>query len=515
MADFEAFFDDTYGSLGGLVCGRPVLEKPLNHRLVKLPLSSLTRHGLVSGTTGTGKSRAVQRLMEQLSRHGVPSLLSDAKGDVTGFVKPGVPASESLAWNEEPKAFDTQFWSASDLLASMRFSLQDVDPALVSRLLELNPTQESHVVLAYVKARKEKIDVHDLDDLAALLEKLVQEKSPGVSAQAVNVILRKIVEVRHKGLADLFGHPALDLNDLLGSGHRHHVVYLGDVKKHASIASVLPVFLLYRLFVELPQSSSLKIVVFLDEAHTLFVGANKSLVELVERMLRQIRSQGVGVFFVTQGVSDIPDRILGLLNTKIVFSTKAFTNAGLSDVRALSQGFPKSDFYVLSQEMAKMGTGQSLVSFLDDSGNQLPPVKVQWFKPQSSMAALTVDELQKAGQGPLRDKYRRSAKKQFRSARRFESPVTPRQSVSAASRFFKALWPRLGKLFSLAWTAFKWVGRNAWKLLKRFGKWLVKKPRRLVYFLLFLAAAYLVWSNASGIQASWDFVTGFIRQTGS
>ncbi|MBI4361293.1 DUF853 family protein [Candidatus Micrarchaeota archaeon] len=512
MADFEAFFDGTYGRLDGLTCGRPVFGKPFNHETVKLPLSSLTRHGLVSGTTGTGKSRVVQRLMEQLSRHGVPSLLSDAKGDVTGFVKPGKPSSEALAWSEEAKSFETHFWSASDLLASMRFSLQDVDPALVSRLLELNPTQESHVVLAHVRARKDRIDLHDLDDLAALLEKLVSEKSPGVSAQAVNVVLRKIVELEHKGLSDLFGHPALDLNDLLGSGH--HVVYLGDVRKHASIASVLPVFLLYRLFVELPQSSSLKIVVFLDEAHTLFLGSNKSLVELVERILRQIRSQGVGVFFVTQSVSDIPDRILGLLNTKIVFATKAFTKAGLADVRALSQGFPKSDFYALSQEMGGMGVGQSVVSFLDASGHQLPPLKVQWFAPQSAMAALTIEELKKAGQGRLREKYRRTAKK--RSARaRFESPATPVRGVSAVSRFWGVVSPYLWRFFSLLLRGLGWLAKKGLAMLVRFGQWLFKKPRRLVYFLLLLAAAYLVWTNWSSIQLFGETVSGFIRPTSS
>lgn len=508
MSDFEAFFDQTYGELDGLTCGRPVLGKPLNDKVVKLPLSCFTRHGLVSGTTGTGKSRAVQRLMEQLSRHGVPSLLSDAKGDVTGFVKAGTPSSPELEWSEEAKSFETHFWSASDLLASMRFSLQDVDPALVSRLLELNPTQESHVVLAHVLARKDKRELHDLDDLAEILEELVERKAPGVSAQAVNVILRKIVELEHKGLANLFGHPALDLSDLLGSGH--HVVYLGDVRKHASIASVLPVFLLYRLFVELPQSSSLKIVVFLDEAHTLFVGANKSLMELVERILRQIRSQGVGVFFVTQSVSDLPDRILGLLNTKIVFSTKAFTKSGLADVRALSQGFPKSDFYALSQELAKMGAGQSLVSFLDASGKQLPPLKVQWFPPQSAMAALSLEELKKAGEGKLREKYKRSSKRTARTSR-FESPATPSASPSLLDR----VYPYARRAFLFFLDALWWLSTHGFRVLVRFGKWLVKKPRRLVYFLVLLAAAYFVASNSQTIQLFVETVSGFIRPTGS
>ncbi|MDP2717895.1 MAG: DUF853 family protein, partial [Candidatus Micrarchaeota archaeon] len=289
MADFQSFFQETYGALSGLSCGRPVFGKPLNDFVVRLPLSSLTRHGLVSGTTGTGKSRAVQRLMEQLSLNGVPSLLSDAKGDVTGFVREGTPENQKLAFKEPPKAFATQYWSASDLLASMRFSLQDTDPALVARLLELNPTQEGHVVLAFVHAKKAKKPIHDLEDLAAVLSELVEQKAPGISRSAADVVVRRVVEAQAKGLGGLFGKPNLDLKDLLGPG-RHHVLYLGDVRRHASVAAVLPVFLLYKLFVELPQDPTLKLVVFLDEAHTVFSGANKSLLELVDRVLRQIRS---------------------------------------------------------------------------------------------------------------------------------------------------------------------------------------------------------------------------------
>lgn len=457
-----------YGKLEGLMCGTE--EK--SGTAIRLPVDSLTRHGLVCGTTGAGKSRAVQRMMEQLSETGIPAFLSDAKGDVTGF-------------SEGQKAYPTTYWSASDLLVPTRFSLQTVDPALLARFFELNSVQEGHLVLAFSKAQKSKTPLHDLEDLRYFLTRMVAEKEPGVSQGAANVVVRKIAEMEAKGLGTIFGKPELELKDVLSEG-KINVLYLGDLRKKGSLASVVPVFFLYRLYTELPQKPDLKTVVFLDEAHLLFSGANKSLVDLIERMLRQIRSQGVSVFFITQDPSDIPPKILNLLGTKVLFANRVFTKKAESAVRALVGGMPENRMLDVPKEIIGLGTGESIVSFLDEQGRSLPPLKIKWDLPESSMDALAESVLaQKAEKSGLKRKYQRKESRtvfQTPTARNQKEKSIPSRIVSRTGSFL--LW-----LASGSWRLF-W--KSVVPALMKTARWVLKKPRRVAWLLVLSA---LVWAG--------------------
>ncbi|MCX6767240.1 MAG: DUF853 family protein, partial [Candidatus Micrarchaeota archaeon] len=353
LAAFEDFLDKNY-SAPGAAAGRPVHGgKVLKNREVAVPLASMTRHGLVAGSTGTGKTRAVQKIIEELSAVGVPVFLSDVKGDASGFCVPGEPARASKRAGElgidwAPAAFPAVYWSISNRLVPLRFRVRDVGAVLFSRLLGLNPVQESHLNIAFIYAEQNAKDLLSLGDLKAVLEFLKDnpDEVSGTSPQAISVVLRKLSELAAGQAASMFGEPAIDLKDALEEG-RVNVLNLADVKDD-SVSAIAAAFLLYKLFNELPEigeAARPKLVFFLDEAHVLFQGANKSLVELVVKILRRIRSKGVGVFFMTQDALDLPSPVLKLLGTKIQFAMRAFTRKGLGDMKAIAESFPESGYY--------------------------------------------------------------------------------------------------------------------------------------------------------------------------
>ncbi len=506
-------------SLAGAAAGRPVYNgRTLNNQTISVPFSSFTRHGLVAGSTGTGKTRAVQKIIEELSNAGIPVFLSDVKGDASGFCVKGVEEkaekrARALGCEWEARAFPTIYWSLSNRFVPLRFKVADVGAVLLSRLLGLNPVQESHLNIAFIYAEQNARDLVFLEDLGEVLEFLKNnpEKVSGASPQAIGVILRKLAELAAGPAAAMFGEPAIDLNDAVRTGVVN-VLHLADVKDD-NVSAVAAAFLLHKFFKELPEvgeAARPKMVFFLDEAHVLFQGANKSVIDLVTAILRRIRSKGVGVFFITQDALDLPSPVLKLLGAKIQFAMRAFTKKELGDMKAIADSFPASPYYNIREEIKSLPAGESFVSLLGAGGESLPPVRVSWFPPESFMDAPAEQALHQAvGESGLRKKYAAGQRKQLRLAE-FAKPEAVEAEAKAAEAVKageKGKAKAVGKtLLRILWLLLKAIETilyfALYKPLKWFLKWLLRKPKRiawLVLLLLIMFVVYRYWPEISGV----------------
>jgi len=486
---------------------------------VRLESRYLTRHGIIAGSTGTGKSRAMQLLAEQLADGGVNVFVSDVKGDASGFCVQGKDSERNEKAQFRPHAIKTNYWSASPELARLRFSLREIGPVLLSRLLELNSTQESHLSLAFSFSRKNKTALDTIEDLLAVLDEMVENEERGISKSSVSVIERKLLSLQESGLDRMFGSPSVSLDDLRGL----NVLNLSDSRKNM-LVSIAPAFLLQKLFDELPEVGEVaepEYAIFFDEAHYLFKDANKSLRDLIVTILKQIRSKGVSVFFVTQDVADLPDDILSQLGTKIIFAQRIATAKGEADLRALAKSFPKTGEFDLMEDLKALPPGVAMVTTLDGEGNQTKPVKVSLFAPATTMEVVDYATLRKETDPGLLAKYSAatplpkpkapSAKPETQNAKRAPQPAPQAKPKTQGAKpaatgppIWDAVFPFLLKLLDFALKALgKVANAIVVKPLQGFFKWIFRKPVRMVYVLLFLLLLYVLYVN-------WALVQGFL-----
>jgi hypothetical protein len=506
-----------------------------------IPIHYLTRHGIIAGSTGTGKSRAMQVLAEQLSDSGISVFVSDVKGDASGFCIPCAETEvpdEHPAWPAElaernrlapfqPRGLKADYWSVGARFASLRFSLSEAGSVLLSRLLFLNPTQESILAIAFSYARKNGRPMDGIGELQDILDEMVQSGQRGISPSSVSVIQRKLMALEDSGLARLFSRPSLQISDLKGL----NVLNLSDARRDMS-APIAPAFLLNKLFNELPEvgdAGKPSFVIFFDEAHYLFRDSNKSLRDLMVTILKQIRSKGVAVFFVTQDASDLPEEILAQLSTKIIFSQKTLTEKGNSRLRALAKSFPGSD-EGLAETLKSLPPGTAIVSTLDGSGNQTSPAQVKVFAPGTTMAIVPDDVLRKATDPRLIAKYaeQKAVSKKAQTLLPISKPsqavhqpvsrpaqpppaqkaVSEKKAVEKAKKRGPSIWDGIfGFLLKLVDFTLKALGKVAHALIIRpmqgFVRWLFKKPIRLIYLLLALLLFYVVFVN-------WPIISAFL-----
>jgi hypothetical protein len=492
----------------------PSLGVDDSETVVEIPPRYLTRHGLIAGSTGTGKSRAMQVLAEQLSDAGVNVFVSDVKGDASGFCVAGEGHGRNRFAPYEPRALESNYWSIGGRFASLRFSLADIGPVLLSRLLSLNSTQESHLALAFSYARKSRKPLDDLEDLLDILDGMIETKQRGLSTSSVSVIERKVIALQESGASELFGKPSISLADLKGL----NVLNLSDARKDM-VVSIAPAFLLQKLFDELPErgdSERPEHVIFFDEAHYLFKDSNKSLRDLMVTILKQIRSKGVSVFFVTQDVSDLPEDILSQLSTKIIFSQKVFTQKGQKRLKALARSFPKSEIDVM-EKLKTMSPGVAIVSTLDGKGNQTAPREVTMFAPATTMDVVPDAQLLKATDGSLTGKYGKKESKRRKAGKIAPPAEKPREANAAEpkkppeakpKRKGPSVWDGVFSfLLKLLDFILKAIGKVfsfvVFKPVKRYWRWVMKKKARLLYSLLFLLLLYAIIVN-------WHIVQGFL-----
>ena len=428
MADFGGAIGQAYATEGAVIdLGRGVHEGALSpEAVVRLPLATMNRHGLIAGATGTGKTKTLQLITEQLSAQGVPVFVADVKGDLSGLAEPaeaGGPAEKrmgDLGLPFSPTAFPVEFLSLGGIGPGVpvRATVSDFGPQLLAKVLGSNETQESSLELVFHYADTKGLPLLDLGDLRSLLTYLDSKDGKpelegigGLSKATVGVLLRSLVGLETGGGTEFFGEPQLDIMDLMRVAPDGRGVIscleLPAVQDRPELFSTVMMWLVAELFEQLPEAGDLdkpKLVFFLDEAHLLFADATDAFVESVGRTVRLIRSKGVGVFFVTQAPTDLPESVLGQLGSRVQHALRAFTPKDAKDLRAVVSTYPTSDFYDVGELLTAMGTGEAAVTLLSEKGVPTPVVHTRMLAPSSKMAPVAdVDAPAKAS--PLFAKY--------------------------------------------------------------------------------------------------------------
>jgi hypothetical protein len=386
--------------------------------LVALPLSMLNRHGLIAGATGTGKTKTLQVLAEQLSAAGVPVFVADLKGDLSGLAVPGDRSPKidqrakdtGFAW--QPFGCPVEYLSLTGQHgAQLRASVSSFGPLLLSKVLGLNDTQSSVLALVFKYCDDHKLPLIDFSDLRAVLQYLSGDGAAdlkdygGLSKATVGVLLRDMVQLEQQGAQAFFGEPEFDLNDLLrtqnGPGGRPmglvSVLELSDVQEKPAMFSTFMMWMLARLYHQLPEVGDVdrpKLVFFFDEAHLLFDSASKDFLAQVEQVVRLVRSKGVGVFFITQSPKDVPPDVLGQLGNRVQHALRAFTPDDEKALKAAARTFPKTDFYDVEETLTTLGIGEALITVLTPSGAPTPPFATRVIPPAARMGPLTDAEMQ-------------------------------------------------------------------------------------------------------------------------
>lgn len=396
--------------LGGAMLG----EETLTETLVKIPLGTLNRHGLIAGATGTGKTKTLQIIAEQLSKQGVPSLLMDIKGDLSGIA---VPSGGHPKIDERHEAIGIPFTAGGspvELLslsdepgARLRATVMEFGPVLFSKMLDLNDTQSGIVAVAFKYAEDNNLPLLDLKDFRKILQWLTGEGKKDVEAEygristaSTGAIMRRIVELESQDANRFFGEVSFDVDDLtrldeLGRGIVS-IIRLTDIQDRPKLFSTFMLQLLAEVYATFPEEGDLeqpKLVIFIDEAHLVFEEATDALLDQLEAIIKLIRSKGVGLFFVTQNPADIPSDILGQLGLKVQHALRAFTAKDRKAIKLASENYPLTDFYDVDQVLTELGTGEAFVTALDRKGRPTPLVRTMLRAPESRMDVLTQHEI--------------------------------------------------------------------------------------------------------------------------
>jgi DNA helicase HerA-like ATPase len=376
---------------------------------VNLSLKMMNRHGLVAGATGTGKTRTLQLIAEQLSDAGVPVFMLDVKGDLSGLHQAGdllpalVERGELLEHPFVPKGFPIELFSLSGQVGNpMRITVEEFGPILLARILDLNDTQTGVLTAIFKYADDNKMPLIDLEDLKKSLNYLSQ--GPGaieikadygnISSSSSSTILRKIIGLEQQGLAHIFGEPSFDIHDLFNREDGKGVISLlniSDVQDQPILFSTFLMSLLAQLFKKLPEVGNPdkpKLVFFFDEAHLLFKNASKTFLSQIDQIIRLIRSKGVGVFFCTQAATDIPENVLGQLGSRIQHALRAFTPNDADALKKTVKTYPHSEFYEIDRVLTQLGTGQALITVLNDKGIPTEVVATHLIPPRAKMDPL-------------------------------------------------------------------------------------------------------------------------------
>lgn len=413
---FKAFIDEGYHCEGGsLALGTAILNgEGVPNAVVRVPLRTMNRHGLIAGATGTGKTKTLQIIAEQLSENGVPVLLMDIKGDLSGVARPGsfnkhVEKRHSLLgipW--EAKGMPVEFLSLSDEKgARMRATVMEFGPVLLSRILGLNDTQAGVVSLAFKYCDDKEIPLLDLKDFKRVIQYLsdegkedIKEEYGTISTTSVSTIMRKVIEIEQQGADRFFGEESFKVEDLCRSNAEGKgiisIIRLTDIQDRPKLFSTFMLCLLaeiYNTFPEVGDAEKPKLVIFIDEAHLIFEEASKALLSQVETIIRLIRSKGVGIYFCTQNPTDVPDEILGQLGMKIQHALRAFTPKDRQMITKTAENYPESPYYDVPELLTSLGIGEALITALDEKGRPTPLAATLLRSPMSRMDILSPPEI--------------------------------------------------------------------------------------------------------------------------
>lgn len=381
---------------------------------VKLPLRTINRHGLIAGATGGGKTKTLQILAEHFSENGIPSLLMDIKGDLSGIAVPGesnakiVDRHSKIGLPFTPSGSPVEFLSlSSEKGARLKATVTEFGPVLFSRILGLNDTQSSIMSVVFKYCDDNNLPLLDLQDIRKVLQYIT---GPGkeelesvygrISTDSVGTILRKIVELEQQGADMFFGEVSFEVDDLCRTDEKGRgmisIVRLTDIQDRPKLFSTFMLQMLAEIYSTFPEAGDLdkpKLAIFIDEAHLVFDEASKALLDQIEAIVRLIRSKGVGVFFVTQNPTDIPESVLGQLGMKVQHALRAFTAKDRKAIKLAAENYPISEFYNVEDIITQLGIGEALITVLNEKGIPTPLAHVMLRAPQSRMDILTDDEI--------------------------------------------------------------------------------------------------------------------------
>ncbi len=396
-------------------------------KLVRLPLGTLNRHGLIAGATGTGKTKTLQILAEQLSANGVPSLVMDIKGDLSGIAvasdghpkiderhaKIGIPFSAGSS----PVEFLTL---SGEKGARLRATVSEFGPVLLSKILDLTDTQSGILAVVFKYCDDMELPLLDLDDLKKVLNFVINEGKAEIaeeygkmSTTSVGTIVRKIVALEQQGGDIFFGERSFDPEDLIRMDEQGRgmisILRLTDIQDKPALFSTFMLQLLAEIYATFPEQGDAdrpKLALFIDEAHLVFNEASDALLDQIETIVKLIRSKGVGIFFITQNPADIPEAVLGQLGLKIQHALRAFTAKDRKAIKLAAQNYPLSDYYDVEQLLTELGIGEAFLTGLNEKGIPTPLVHTYLRAPQSRMDVLTDREIEEIlEQSKILEKY--------------------------------------------------------------------------------------------------------------
>ena len=411
--------------LGGLMLD----AENLSDVRIRIPLAMLNRHGLVAGATGTGKTKTLQLLAEQLSAHGVPVFAADIKGDLSGISAPGEPSDKLTARTSSvgqewvATGFPTEFYAigGQGVGVPVRVTMSAFGPTLLAKVLGLNETQESSLGLVFYYCDKQGLPLLDLADLRAVLQYLTGDAAGkaelktigGLSPQTAGVILRELVAFEAQGADVFFGEPEFETKEFLRTAEDGRgivsLLELPNLQDRPALFSTFLMWLLADLFHDLPEEGDLdkpKLVFFFDEAHLLFNDASEAFLDQIAQTVRLIRSKGVGVFFVTQSPTDVPDEVLGQLGSRVQHQLRAHTPNDAKALKATVNTYPNSAYDDLGEVITSLGIGEAVVTVMNERGAPTPVAWTRLRAPESLMDPAPTAEMEAAvAASPLTAKY--------------------------------------------------------------------------------------------------------------
>jgi len=388
--------------------------KAIANLFVNIPLKNLNRHGLIAGATGTGKTKTLQALTENLSKEGVPTLLMDLKGDLSGIAAIGEEKSfikerhSQINLPYTPEVFPVELLTISKQDGvRMRATVSEFGSVLLSRILDLSDVQEGVLAVVFKYCDDHQYPLLDLKDLKKVLQYATEEGKSEfeseygrVAASSTSAILRKIVELENQGAELFFGERSFETEDLLHTDEKGrgvvNIIRLTDIQDRPKMFSTFMLCLLaeiYNTFPEIGDQEKPKLVIFIDEAHLIFNQASKALLNQLENIVKLIRSKGVGLIFCTQTPTDVPDAVLSQLGLKIQHALRAFTAKDRQAIKLTAQNYPETSFYNVPEYLTSLGTGEAFVTALDSKGRPTPLVATMMRAPMSRMDILTDTEI--------------------------------------------------------------------------------------------------------------------------
>lgn len=414
--DFSNQINEGYTFKGDFITiGSAILDNEvLPNTYVNIPLKTLNRHGLIAGATGTGKTKTIQVLSEQLSLKGIPVLMMDIKGDFSGIAQAGeekpfiTERHQKIGLDYQTKGFPVELMTLSEQDGvRLRATISEFGPVFFSRILDLNDTQSGVVSVVFKYCDDNSIPLLDIKDFKKVLQYITEEGKAEftsdygrISTASTGAIFRKVIELEQQGGDLFFGEKSFEIDDLMrfdenGNGYVN-IIRLTDIQDRPKLFSTFMLSLLAEIYNTMPEKGDAEqpeLVIFIDEAYLIFDQASKALLDQIETIVKLIRSKGIGVFFITQNPMDIPSSVLAQLGSKIQHALRAFTANDRKAIKMSAENYPISEYYKTDEVLTSLGIGEAFVTALNEKGIPTPLVATMLRAPMSRMDILSPTEI--------------------------------------------------------------------------------------------------------------------------